>query len=73
MPRKRHAAVPVLEYFRTQNQEVCNLTLAIVKDLMAMRFTGSSVPRVGSTRTRKTKTPQLVFLFDTKSTEKKEG
>jgi hypothetical protein len=54
MPRKKHPIVPVLEFFRAQPREVCELTLQIVKDLVALRFTGSSIPATASPRKRKT-------------------
>ena len=66
MPRKKNPAVAVLAYFRSQPKEVCDLTLALVKDLMAERFKLSpSRSTRGRTKPKTSSDPgQLTLPFD---------
>lgn len=66
MPRKKNPAVGVLNYFRSQPKEVCDLTLALVKEILAERFKlGPAKTTRGRTKPKTSSDPaQLSLPFD---------
>lgn len=61
MPRRKNPIDAVLTFFRTQPEEVCQMTLHVIKSEMQMRFTGLTLPSTRPRPTRRTRQIRLPF------------